>query len=277
MSAKIGARRVRAFLACLTQTGNQTLAAERACVSRSWVCLRRSSDSVFDAACRAAIAEAGKRLNEDPSPAPQPRTDKWRYFEGVELVVRATNGRRTQIARARPGQWTGRTEERFLAALAGTCNVKAACADVGKWPSGAYNQRKRRPGFGAEWSEAVDEGYVKIETGLVPAARNFASRRKPQGDLRIREMTAAQALQLLNMHKKEARGIGDAPGRQQRRERTMEEVKERLMRALEALAARRSAAEKAEAQAAFEAEIARRRAKRGRWRGRPGAARPDQC
>ena len=43
-------------------------------------------------------------------------------------------GRRVQIARARVKQWTPRVEDRFLATLAATCNVKAACAEVRMTP-----------------------------------------------------------------------------------------------------------------------------------------------
>jgi len=118
MSKKFSAQRRRAFLTYLAQSGNQTLSAERAKVSRSWVQLHRSSDAEFDAACRAAIAEAQGRLRQAlPLPPPasgrgeeraQVRGAKWRYFDGAELVVKGTNGRRTQIARARIKQWTPR-------------------------------------------------------------------------------------------------------------------------------------------------------------------------
>src|SRR5690348_9831086 len=115
MSKKFTAQRKRAFLTYLGQSGNQTLSAERAKVSRSWVQLHRSSDPEFDAACRAAIAAAKAALEglasvtgpppappacgrgaKDPSPQPLSRegrgAERWRYFEGHELVVRGTGG-----------------------------------------------------------------------------------------------------------------------------------------------------------------------------------------
>ena len=48
MSKKITATRCAAFLKALAETGNQTLAAERAKVSRSWVVLHRGRDAAFD-------------------------------------------------------------------------------------------------------------------------------------------------------------------------------------------------------------------------------------
>ncbi len=67
MSKKFSAQRKNAFLRYLSQTGNQTLSAERAKVSRSWVRLHRSSDPAFDAACREAIEEAKAVLRDAAS------------------------------------------------------------------------------------------------------------------------------------------------------------------------------------------------------------------
>jgi len=52
MSKQFSAQRERAFLDYLAASGNQTLSAERANVSRSWVGLHRASDAGFDAARR---------------------------------------------------------------------------------------------------------------------------------------------------------------------------------------------------------------------------------
>ena len=55
-------RRRAAFLAALRATGNQTIAAERACVSRSWVSQQRARDPDFRRESDAAIGEARARL-----------------------------------------------------------------------------------------------------------------------------------------------------------------------------------------------------------------------
>ena len=232
MTKKFSQARKDAFLRALAQTGNQTISAERAKVSRSWVCLHRSSDAEFDAACRRAIAEAKARLRASPGeeqalPLPPPasgrgeglakwRGAKWKYHQGHELVVRGTGGsgggKRVQIGRARLKQWTPRVEERFLSALAATCNVKAACAEVGMSVSSAYNHRKRWPAFARAWDEAVEIGFVRIEAALVEAGCNLFSEPEFEPDLAISGMTAMDALQLLHMHKHAVRGIGKAPG-----------------------------------------------------------------
>lgn len=222
MSKKFSAQRKRAFLGYLAQTGNQTISAERAKVSRSWVQLHRSSDPAFDAACVRAIAEAKaalEALSSAPLPNPSPakgRGAKWRYFEGHELVVRGTGGsgggKRVQIGRAREKQWTPRAEKRFLSALTGTCNVKAACAEVGLWPSGAYEHRKRWPAFFALWEKAEKLGFVRIEAAVIEEGCNLFSEREVEPDIRIEGMTAADAMEALRMHKHNVRGIGKRPG-----------------------------------------------------------------
>ena len=148
MSAKIIASRRRAFLTHLGNTGNQTLSAERAKVSRSWVQLHRSRDPAFDAACREAIDRARASLAGLET---NPPGMKLRYFHGHELVVREACGHRVQIGRARIKQWTRRTEQRFLSALAATCNVTAACAEAGMEKSGAYHHRHLSTGFARAW------------------------------------------------------------------------------------------------------------------------------
>ena len=145
MTVKMGERRRAAFLRALAASGNQTLAAEQACVSRSWVCKERAASPAFDAEVRALIAAADARLRGGEGNAP-PRG--WGHLDGVELVVRGTHGRRVQIARARAGQWTARTETRFLEVLGATCNAKAAYAAAGKSKGSAYGHKRRWPGFG---------------------------------------------------------------------------------------------------------------------------------
>jgi hypothetical protein len=64
MSKKISAARAAAFLKAVQETGHQTLAAERAKVSRSWVLVHRKREPGFEAAvqkaCLARTAGAGR-------------------------------------------------------------------------------------------------------------------------------------------------------------------------------------------------------------------------
>jgi hypothetical protein len=209
MSRKTSTARREAFFRALGETGNRTIAAERAKVSQSWVTLHRAEEPEFRARMEAAIAQAKARLRGARGVAP---ASGWGSLAGEELVVRGGNGRRTQIARARLRQWTPRAEQRFLATLAATCNVKAACAAVGLTPASAYGHAGRWTGFAARWAEAVETGYLRIEAALLE--RGLGDAGPVDAGHPIPPMTVAQAIHLLHMHKHEVRGVGKRPGLQ---------------------------------------------------------------
>lgn len=233
MSRKTSIARREAFFRALAETGNRTLAAERAKVSQSWVTLHRANDPAFRARIAAAVAEARARLAGAAGTAP---ASGWGSLDGEELVVRAGNGRRTQIARARVKQWTPRVEARFLSVLAATCNVKAACAEVGLTAASAYGHAKRWQGFAERWREAVETGYLRIEAALLAKANcNPFSEEGFDSEVAMPAVTVTQALQLLHMHKRAVRGIGDRPGVRWRRPPTLEERAPHILRKWEPL------------------------------------------
>jgi len=167
MSHKTSPARRAAFFAALRETGNQTIAAERAKVSRAWVQLHRSTDPAFKADVAAAVAASFDKLRTSGEGKPP---SGWGTLDGVELVVRGTNGRRVQIARARLHQWTPRVEDRFLQVVAATCNVRAACAAVGMSVESAYKHRGRWQAFARRWDEAIVTGYQRLDGALLENA-----------------------------------------------------------------------------------------------------------
>lgn len=247
MSAKISAAKRAAFLKAVAETGNQTLAAERAKVSRSWVQLHRSTDPAFDAAVRAAVAEAKtvlRQAQDEREEGGNRPAGTWAYHQGEELVVRGTGGsrarnagpddptgpRRVQIARARAKQWTARAERRFLAALARSCNVKAACAEVGLTPASAYNHARRWQHFARAWAEALAIGADKIDLAIIETGKNlFAGddfdRAQPITGLRFGE-----AIQALRLHQKRLWGTGRRPGAAPTRLPPIEAVEAEILR-----------------------------------------------
>jgi hypothetical protein len=248
MTAKFTAARREAFFRALARTGNQTLAAEQAKVSSSWVQLHRSGDPDFRRRMDEAIAEAKARLDAAPQLRPEDKALRWQ--DGNELVVRGSRGRRTQIARSRLKQWSPRVETRFLAKLAASCNVKAACAEVGMTPASAYGHRNRWPAFLRRWDEALENGYIRLEGTLVENAANLYSREDYPLDHPLPDMTTAQAIHLLHMHKHGVLGIGKRPGRLAGPP-DMDEVRKGIMRKIEAIARldEREAARKARREA----------------------------
>ncbi len=230
MTAKISPARRLAFLQALEASGNLSLSAERAKVSRSWVRLHRGRDPAFDAECRAALAAAKARLGEASGRAPP---EGWGFLDGEELVVKGvggsrgagaagtaaeaetgvriptpgTGGKRVQIARARIRQWSPRVEDRFLATLAATCNVKAACAEVGMTAASAYAHRKRWRAFAERWQEALETGYARLEFALLENGANLFSAAEMPPEVPMRGMTVDHAIHLLHTHKHAVRGL----------------------------------------------------------------------
>ena len=219
MSAKITASRRAAFLKFLAATGNQTLSAERAKVSRSWVCLQRSTDPGFDAACREALRVAKAALGPSTfqcSSVPrtecalQPRTNgagvgphrlppRWGFAEGVELVISGSNGRRTQIRRAKFREWTPRVELRFLDVLCETANVRVAAAAAGMSKSSAYAHRRRHPEFMRLWDEAITIGYAMLDAALVAGAVAYMEGGPAELDGAVRVTSIGEAIKVLTM------------------------------------------------------------------------------
>lgn len=257
MGRKTSMARREAFFRALAATGNQTIAAERAKVSRSWIQLNRSTDAAFDARCMAALAEARTGLAAGARTAP---AEGWGMLDGEELVVRRGRGLRTQIARARAGiGWSPRIETRFLTTLAQTCNVKASCTAAGVSKTAAYAHRKRWPEFARRWDAALKEGGMRLEVGLIQRGCNLFSPDEQVLDAdgeRLPPMSVEQALSLLRLHRRRLNGLGKR-GAAWRRPRTLDEVRDSILRKLEAIehARRLSPAELA----ADEAQWARRR------------------
>ncbi|HEY7811570.1 MAG TPA: hypothetical protein VIA98_14480 [Allosphingosinicella sp.] len=239
MWTKITRARRDAFLRVLGECGNQTLAAERARVSRSWVCKWRGLDPDFDAAVKAAVAGARARLLAEKRDGTVPPKG-WGHLDGVELAVRGTAGGgklRVQIARAGLRDWSPAAERRFLDALGATCNVKAALAEVGKSKGSAYQHRKRWPAFARTWDHVLAEAHAALEVALFQNAENLFSTPDYVPETVIRDMGVRDAIHLLHMQKNKVYNIGRGPpGKRWRRPRTIEEVRESILKKLEAIA-----------------------------------------
>jgi len=69
----------------------------------------------------------------------------------------------------RPG-WTKAARSVFLAELAETANVAASARKAGMPVSSVYALRIKSPEFRLDWSEALAEGYARLEASLLEAA-----------------------------------------------------------------------------------------------------------
>lgn len=163
MTARTSEKKRNAFLRAFAATGNQTLAAEQAGVSRSTVRNLRRADAGFDARWRSAQSESARRLGEGGSNRP-PRG--WERRGAAALVVQRARKRPPQVVRSLRTRWTPRSEDRFLGQLRRCNNLRLACDWAGMTLSSYEAHWRRWPDFRRRVSEARAFGSERIEAEI---------------------------------------------------------------------------------------------------------------
>lgn len=159
MSAKTSEAKREAFLRAFAETGNQTLAAEQAGVSRWTVRNLRRADAEFDARWRAAKAASAGRLASGGCNRPP----EWRSSGGIDLIVRRAGKRPPQVVRSLRSRWTPRAEDRFLNRLGRCNNARLACAQAGMTLSSYEAHWRRWPDFRRRVKRARALARARIE------------------------------------------------------------------------------------------------------------------
>jgi hypothetical protein len=176
---KTSTPQLSADLRVLGETGNASLAAAFAGVSREWAYKRRKADARFAALCREMVARFRRPpLPSLPSADIPPLREERRSLE----VCSAREGRgakRVQVRRDRLGGWTDALEARFVERLRETCSVPFAAAAVGLSAASAYRRRNRKQGFAAAWDEAERDGWPPVDVTWIEAAVCFFEGREP--------------------------------------------------------------------------------------------------
>ena len=166
MPSRICTRRKFPYLKVLAETGNATIAAEAARVSRTWAYKRREVDPRFAQLFAEVAALAKARL-----PA--------------------------RVNRDRAGGWTAAKEAQFLDRLQATCSVPLAAAEVKLSTVSAYRRRQVRPGFAAAWEEAERIGWPPAELPWIESAICFFERREPPPGNPVRITSVSQVIDAL--------------------------------------------------------------------------------
>lgn len=164
MTARMSDARRRAFLEAYAQSGNMTLSAEQAGMSRSWAVKARRSDPVFDRDCRAAKAASAERLAGGGCNRP-PKA--WKQRGGVDLVVQHGGKRPAQVVRSAAARWTARAEARFLGRLRQCNNARLACRLAGMTLSSYEAHWRRWPDFRRRVAEARAFARLRLEAQMV--------------------------------------------------------------------------------------------------------------
>jgi hypothetical protein len=198
MTARMSGAKRGAFLRAYRQSGNVTLAAERAGMSRSWVAKARPGDPEFDQQCRAAKADSVERLAGSGCNRPPAG---WERRSGVPLVVHRAGRRAPKVVRSLRAQWTARAEDRFLGELRRCNNIRLACQRSRMTVSSYEAHWRRWPDFRRRVAEARAFAALWLE-----------SRPKPDLDLAalaaaadaLTPPTIAEAIRLARRHRRGA-------------------------------------------------------------------------
>ena len=157
-------------------------------------------------------------------------------------VRRGPTGR-GQLVKTGGAQWSDEAEEMFFDQLGATCNVRASAAAVGFTTFTVYRQRRLRPEFAARWRTVLEQSYARLEMAMVQAALDSLDDADFADERPLPKMTVEQAMNLLKLHRAEARGEpGGRPGRRPI-PRGIEYYRESIRRKVEAIRRADGAAE----------------------------------
>jgi hypothetical protein len=131
---------------------------------------------------------------------------------GTELKLERGNGDRgrPQIRAKHKRALSAKEIDLFLATLAETCNVSLSARECKRTTRVFYDLKRRDAGFRAAWTEALREGYDRLDMELVHRARFgtpkdvFYQGRKTAT---TRVFNDAMALRLLHQHRKTVEGM----------------------------------------------------------------------
>ncbi|OYY88630.1 MAG: hypothetical protein B7Y45_14345 [Sphingomonas sp. 28-66-16] len=255
-----------AFLRLLRLTGNVRATCERLGAHRARFTRRRAKHPAFAAAWDAALAVAHAALREGDRPqdgqggAPHAKHPASRTGE-PEPHLHRTPGGRVQLRRSGARRrLTRAAEQAFLAALGATANVRLSAAAAGFSHGAFYARARADAGFAREMRLALQMGYDRLEMALLEAMQPGSHRDdawRHNDPPPIPPMTAAQALQLLYLHQKEARLLAEPAHLRRRRGESADVHSFRLAAMYESNEARQ--------REAFEIAEAARRARGEPW------------
>ena len=125
----------------------------------------------------------------------------------VEKGLALTGGKVKRLCKPRRKAFTKAKQERFLAALAATCNVAAACRAARVSDTCVYQRRKKDAAFRAGWAEAVRDAYGRLELAMLQRMMDGTVTTRTRADGMVdktHEYPNAIALQLLRLHRQSA-------------------------------------------------------------------------
>ena len=187
-----------AFLAELERTGNARDAARVTGLNRSMLTKRRNADPDFAQRWEAALTLAAARLA------------KPEQTEGPARVVRSKGRLQLRVSKTRTIDRDA--EQRFLAGLSATANVRLSAAAAGFAHSSFYARARNNPGFAREMRVALAVGSERLELALLESSlpeANVHDHWQHNDPPPIPAMTVHQAMQMIAWNDKRAKGLAN--------------------------------------------------------------------
>ena len=121
--------------------------------------------------------------------------------KGRQVQRRAAKGSRKDKPKRQ--SFTKERRQEFLDRFAASCNAAAAARAVGVSENCVYSWRKKNAQFRAGFSEALDQGYARLEAEIVrEAAKAVKIRPRKGAAVRVGTMDAKTALAVLEAYRR---------------------------------------------------------------------------
>lgn len=167
-------------------------------------------------------------------------TRKTQAGTGPAGTIARTGKDGPQLIRSKGKRWTEAAEALFIDALAASCNVTHAAAVAGFSKEAIYRRRRTDAAFAALWQAALDQGVARLDMASVRRAIEVLEGRLPDPDAPLPDMTARDAIAILQLHRPSVSGAGNRRG-WRGRPRSLEEVRGSILAKLEAIETARRA------------------------------------
>lgn len=157
-----------------------------------------------------------------------------------DLVLGHQDGKQQRRRKPKSSAFSPAKRQKFLDALALTCNARMAAAHAGVDATTPYYHRSRDPQFVEQWRAAIATGYDRLEAlvlvhgGAGESLEPADPERAEAEGAEVPPFDFERALKILQQFRRKRDGEPVNPGGRPRRNATREETNAVLMKALAA-------------------------------------------
>lgn len=236
------------FLGAMARTANAGLSAQMAGVDRTTAFALRQRDWRFAADWIRARDWGRARVKEEGRPVfaggrPRQGRPGEAPADARALIVRLSKREGSQIVRAGEGRWSPEIEADFFAWMAAGFGVNHSARQVGFSTTALYKRRRQDPDFAARWAAVREEGLARNDGLLIDAVPRALDPEVMEAAEGLPRPTIAEAIQIQRLYRRQGeeggpRGRSAWPARP----RSLDEMRDSIIKKLSAIARVRDAA-----------------------------------